>query len=72
MALNSRPEENYMECGQATTKPCPECLYEEEKWGTLCEEHAGEHTHDEYGEPLDLVPPRLELCDYTGPAEPPY
>ena len=62
-----------MECGQAVTKLCLECLYEEEKWGTLCEEHAGEHAHDEYGEPLDLVnSPRLGLCDYTGPAEPPY
>ncbi len=33
MARNSRPEENCMECGQAVTKLCLECLYEEEKWG---------------------------------------
>lgn len=29
--------------------------------------------HDDYGEPIELVnSPRLGMCGYTGPADPPY
>jgi len=31
------------------------------------------HPHEEYGEPIEIVnSPRLGLCGYTGPADPPY
>jgi hypothetical protein len=44
-----------------------------EVWGTLCDEHARNHPHDNYGEPTPLVnSPRVGLCGYDGPAEPPY
>jgi hypothetical protein len=50
-----------------------ECQYEDEVWGTLCAEHAEVHPHDGYGEPMLLVnSPRVGMCGYTGPAEPPY
>ena len=52
---------------------CMECLIEEEVWGTLCDKHAKTHPHNNYDEPFPLVnSPRLGLCGYDGPAEPPY
>ena len=48
-------------------------MIEQDEWGTLCDEHAKSHPHDEYGEPVALVnSPRMGLCGYDGPAEPPY
>lgn len=73
MARNLPPEAKCQECGQPAAWLCLECLIEEEKWGTLCDEHARAHPHDEYDEPTPLVnSPRLGMCGYTGPAEPPY
>jgi hypothetical protein len=73
MARNLMPEAECIECGQPATHLCMQCLYEEEGKGTLCDEHAQTHPHDEYGEPLPLVnSPRLGMCGYDGPAEPPY
>lgn len=73
MARNLMPEAKCIECDKPAAWLCTECLIEDEVWGTLCDEHARTHPHDNYGEPIPLVnSPRLGLCGYDGPAEPPY
>lgn len=73
MARNLMPEAVCIECGEPAAYLCMECMYENENGGTLCTEHAENHPHDEYGEPIPLVnSPRLGMCGYDGPAEPPY
>jgi hypothetical protein len=73
LARNVLPEATCIECGQPATHLCMECLIEAEVSGTLCEQHAGTHPHEDYGEPIELVnSPRVGMCGYTGPAEPPY
>ena len=75
LARNKMPVMECNECGQPAAWLCLECLYEADETGTwfLCDKHAKNHSHDEYGEPLRLVnSPRLGMCGYEGPAEPPY
>jgi hypothetical protein len=73
MARNHMPEAVCIECGQPATWLCMECMYEEDSPGTLCDQHAQNHPHDNYGEPLPLVnSPRTGMCGYSGPADPPY
>lgn len=73
MARNDPPEARCMECGQAASWYCVECLYELDQPGTLCDEHAEVHPHEDYGRPMPLVnSPRVGMCGYSGPAEPPY
>lgn len=73
LARNLMPECACIKCKQPAAWLCIECLIEENVWGTLCDKHAPKHPHDNYGEPVRLVnSPRLGLCGYTGPAEPPY
>lgn len=73
MARNQMPESKCGECKQPATRLCMECLVEKEIWGILCEKHAKVHPHDDYGKPVQLVnSPRLGMCGYEGPAEPPY
>jgi len=73
MARNHLPEARCMECGELAAWLCIECLYEHDQDGWLCDKHVEEHPHDEYGEPFPIVnSPRLGMCGYTGPAEPPY
>ena len=73
LARNVMPEAPCLECGQPSSWLCMECLIEEEKWGVLCDEHVEDHPHDGYGEPVALAnSPRMGLCGYEGPAEPPY
>lgn len=73
MARNLMPEATCIDCGQSAVWLCMECLIEEDRWGTLCDEHTQGHPHDNYGEPIRLVnSPRLGMCCYDGPAEPPY
>ncbi len=73
MARNLMPEATCMECEQPATHLCIECLYEEQGSGTLCDRHTQTHPHEDYGEPIELVnSPRLGMCGYTGPADPPY
>ena len=73
MARNNLPEMKCMECDQPARWMCVECQYEHEQSGFLCEKHVKKHPHDEYGEPLAIVnSPRLGMCGYDGPAEPPY
>lgn len=48
-------------------------VYEHELSGFLCDHHAQDHPHDNYGDPMPLVnSPRVGMCGYEGPAEPPY
>jgi hypothetical protein len=73
MARNLMPEEKCIECGKPATHLCMECLYEDQTWGTLCDAHIKTHPHHNYEEPIPLVnSPRLGMCGYDGPAEPPY
>jgi len=73
MVRNLMPGAKCTACEQPATQLCMECLIEEEKWGTLCDTHVKKHPHDNYGEPIPLVnSPRLGMCGYEGPAEPPY
>ena len=61
------------ECQESAEWLCMECIYEHDDTGMLCEQHAENHPHDEYGEPMRIVnSPRMGLCGYDGPAEPPY
>lgn len=73
MARNKMPKEACIECGQTATHLCLECLYEHETWGTLCETHTKTHPHKDYDDPIPLVnSPRIGMCGYDGPSEPPY
>ncbi|HEY84012.1 MAG TPA: plasmid pRiA4b ORF-3 family protein [Chloroflexi bacterium] len=73
MARNNTPEVVCVECGKPAAYLCMECLYEYDEPGWLCAEHAETHPHDNYGDPVPLVnSPRLGMCGYDGPAEPPY
>jgi tetrahydromethanopterin S-methyltransferase subunit E len=73
MARNQMPENVCIECGQPATHLCFECIIEEDTWGTLCDKHAKNHPHNNYDEPISLInSPRLGMCGYDGPAEPPY
>jgi hypothetical protein len=73
LARNQMPEAVCQECGQPAAWLCMECIYEQSKPGFLCADHVEDHPHDNYGEPLPLVnSPRLGMCGYDGPAEPPY
>lgn len=73
MVRNLMPEAKCLECRQPATQFCMECMIEEDQSGVLCDDHAMDHPHDNYGEPIPLVnSPRMGMCGYEGPAEPPY
>lgn len=75
LARNNMPEMPCSQCGKPAAYLCIECLYEGDEEGAwfLCDEHVANHPHEEYGEPIPLVnSPRLGMCGYDGPAEPPY
>lgn len=73
MARNLMPETTCIECGEPGAYLCMECMIETESPGILCAKHASTHPHEDYGEPIELVnSPRLGMCGYEGPADPPY
>jgi len=73
MARNLTLDVRCAECGQEATWFCQECVVEEDRPGMLCEKHAKSHPHDDYGGPIEVVnSPRLGMCGYDGPADPPY
>jgi hypothetical protein len=73
MARNNMPEAVCMECDKPAAWLCMECIYEFDEPGTLCDEHAENHPHDDYGPPMPLCnSPRVGMCGYDGPAKPPY
>jgi len=72
---NEMPEYECSECENISSWLCMDCLIEEGEWVTLCDRHEKTHSHnaDEDAQTIRLVnSPRLGLCGYTGPAEPPY
>ncbi len=73
MARNNPPVATCTQCGEPATWLCLECIYGLRQAGTLCDEHAQDHPHEDYGGLMPLVnSPRTGMCGYTGPAEPPY
>jgi hypothetical protein len=73
MARNAPPEFQCTQCEQPASWLCLECVYDLGQPGTLCDAHAQDHPHTDYGEPMPLVnSPRVGMCGYCGPAEPPY
>lgn len=73
MARNEPPSLSCMECDEPAAWLCMECVHEDETTGALCQAHVRTHPHEDYGEPLPVVnSPRMGMCGYTGPAEPPY
>lgn len=73
MTRNLMPEAECQECGKPAAWFCVECQIEEERSGMLCDKHAENHPHDNYGDPVPLAnSPRMGMCGYEGPAEPPY
>jgi hypothetical protein len=74
MARNNPPDYRCMYCDQSAHWLCNECMIEEDESGLLCDEHVQGHPHeDNYGPPIPLVnSPRVGMCAYEGPAEPPY
>ncbi len=73
MARNEMPSYVCQECGEPATQLCLECVYEYDRPGLLCDEHAEEHECESYGEAMAVVnSPRVGMCGYSGPAEPPY
>ncbi len=73
MARNDPPEALCVECGKPASWLCIECLYEHEQEGVLCGKHAKNHPHENYGDPMPLLnSPRVGMCGYDGPADPPY
>jgi len=73
MARNNPPEMICGDCDEPASLWCFECAMEYDGLGAVCEKHAKSHPCAEYAE---LIPipnsPRLGLCGYDGPAEPPY
>jgi hypothetical protein len=73
MARNNTPVVKCQECGSTAAFLCQECRIEHDELGTLCASHGASHPHEEYGDLVPLVnSPRVGLCGYTGPADPPY
>lgn len=73
MARNVMPEAQCIKCEHPAAWLCIECVIEEDVWGVLCDKHAKTHPHENYGELIKLVnSPRLGMCGYVGPADPPY
>lgn len=73
MARNDAPDVQCSKCEKQANWLCVECMYESDEAPELCDEHADSHPHEGYGPPLPIVnSPRVGVCGYEGPAEPPY
>lgn len=73
LARNNMPQAECSECGARADWYCADCQVELGEWIDLCDKHRANHDHDEYGGPQPLVnSPRLGMCGYDGPADPPY
>ena len=71
MARNNPLEASCSQCDQPATWFCTECWDEDDGHPFFCDEHSEEHEHYDYLMPW-VNSPRVGLCGYTGPAEPPY
>lgn len=73
MGRNFLPEAECKSCEKQATYLCMECIYEQQESGLLCDDHAKDHACEDYGGPIAFVnSPRVGMCGYTGPADPPY
>jgi len=71
LARNQMPERNCQECDQKAAWLFMDRIYDMGEVVFLCNEHLEDHEHEEG--PIALVnSPRLGMCGYTAPAEPPY
>lgn len=72
MARNEFAAPTCMKCDQPAVWLCTQCPYDRsDERGELCDEHAEGHEHEDML--LALVnSPRVGVCGYSGPAEPPY
>jgi hypothetical protein len=71
MARNNPFEESCSQCSQAATSFCTECWDGPGGPPFFCDQHAEQHEHEEYLMPW-VNSPRVGLCGYCGPADPPY
>ena len=68
LAQNVPPVFPCMVCGEPATQFCTECRHEHHKSGMLCDRHAAEHSHRNYGPLRPIVnSPRLAMCGYVAP-----
>ncbi len=73
LARNTPPVYECDVCGEPASFICMECVIEYNRRGYLCDVHAVNHPHTAYGELRPLLnSPRVGMCGYDGPAEPPY
>lgn len=72
MARNLPPVIGCIECGRPAKWLCMECVIERNVRATLCEEHRRSHPCEDYGFLPVVNSPRMGMCGYKGPAEPPY
>jgi hypothetical protein len=72
MGRNNPPDTKCSECDQPARWWCPECTYEHDEPGFLCDEHLEVHPHADYEITPLVNSPRFGMCAYSGPAEPPY
>jgi DNA-directed RNA polymerase subunit RPC12/RpoP len=86
MARNRKPDYRCVQCGQLADWWCWECLPEEGEMLYLCDTCGRQHSHaadddSPYDEDTEFLPewlmplvnsPRVGMCGYTGPADPPY
>lgn len=72
MARNAPPDIPCSECEKPARWLCEECAYETDESLAFCDEHAEQHEHYEEGLVEIVNSPRMGMCGYCGPAEPPY
>jgi hypothetical protein len=73
MARNDAPVIQCIKCDRPAEWLCLECVHEDGNDGGLCGSHRDGHPHDDYGDPLPVVnSPRMGICGYEGPGDPPY
>jgi hypothetical protein len=72
MARNKMPEVKCAVCGEPATYLCTECMYDEGAPDVFCDAHSETHgCGTDYLMPI-VNSPRVGMCGYSGPAEPPY
>lgn len=71
MARNNPPDIRCAVCGEPAQWICTQCAWEEDKNAFFCDKHANQHEHRNMLLPV-VNSPRMGLCAYSGPAEPPY
>ena len=74
MARNDMPETECDQCGKPARWLRENYTGDSGEWLlALCNKHVDEYSDDDYSEPFEMVnSPRLGVCGYMGPAEPPY